>query len=140
MAASEVFADTSFFFALAARRDPNHPDAVRALRTLTDKRRAIITTDYVIDETLTLTKLRADAATADALLTRIERSPNVRLEFVGPDRFADATRFLRQRADHGYSFTDCTSFMTMQALRIEEALTTDYHFVEAGFRALLPVR
>jgi predicted nucleic acid-binding protein len=27
----------------------------------------------------------------------------------------------------------------MRELRLTEALTTDHHFVEAGFRALLPV-
>lgn len=138
MAAEAAFADTSFFFALAARRDRHHAHALRVLRALTVKRRAIVTTDYVIDETMTLTKLRADAATADALLERIEQSPSVRLEFVGPDRFADAVRFFRRHSDHGYSFTDCTSFVTMRSLRIVEALTTDQHFIEAGFRSLLP--
>lgn len=137
MAGSAVFADTSFFFALAARRDSSHAEALRALQALARGSRVIVTTDYVIDETMTLTKRRADAATADALLTRIEQSPNVRLEYVGSDRFAESARYFRSRADHGYSFTDCTSFVTMKSLLIDEALTTDHHFVEAGFRALL---
>jgi len=43
----------------------------------------------------------------------------------------------RKHADHGYSFTDCTSFVLMQELKIRDALTSDHHFVEAGFRVLL---
>lgn len=95
MAAPEVFADTSFFFALAAHRDRNHPVAVRLLRSLAGARRTIVTTDYVIDETMTLTKLRTNPATANALLTRIEQSASVRLEFVARERFDQAARFFR---------------------------------------------
>lgn len=139
MAAEAVFADTAFFFALVARRDKHHAAARTALTRLSRARRTIVTTDYVLDETLTLTKLRTDAATADALLTRIQDSPTVRVEFIGPERFARAIQYFRRHADHGYSFTDCTSIVTMQELELGEVLTTDRHFVEAGFRTLLPV-
>jgi uncharacterized protein len=69
----------------------------------------------------------------------VERSAGIRLEWIGPDRFNAAKAFFRKHADHGYSFTDCTSFVVMRELRLTEALTTDEHFAEAGFRALLPV-
>jgi predicted nucleic acid-binding protein len=138
MAGEPVFADTSFFFALAARRDHAHSAARKALETLNRARRSIVTSDYVLDETLTLTKLRTDAATADALLTRIEDSPSVRIEFVGAERFSRAVKYFRRHSDHGYSFTDCTSILTMQELKIGDVLTTDRHFVEAGLRPLLP--
>jgi predicted nucleic acid-binding protein len=139
MAAKPVFADTSFFFALVARRDRSHAAARSALEKVTRARRPIVTTDYVIDETLTLTKLRTDPATADALWARIEGSPSVRLEFVGPERFARAVQFFRRHSDHGYSFTDCTSVVMMQDLALTDVLTTDSHFAEAGLRPLLPV-
>ena len=42
-----------------------------------------------------------------------------------------------EHIDHGYSFTDCASFVVMSELGIRDALTTDRHFTEAGFRALL---
>ena len=45
--------------------------------------------------------------------------------------------YLRKHLDHAYSFTDCTSFVLMQERAITEAVTTDEHFVEAGFVALL---
>ena len=54
-------------------------------------------------------------------------------------RFAAAQSFVRKHSDHGYSFTDCTSFIVMRELKITDALTTDGHFAEAGFRPLLPV-
>jgi predicted nucleic acid-binding protein len=51
----------------------------------------------------------------------------------------EATKaFFRRHADHDYSFTDCASFVVMRELRLPQALTTDGHFLEAGFEALLP--
>ena len=40
--------------------------------------------------------------------------------------------FFRYR-DKDFSFTDCTSFILMRELKLREALTTDHHFVQAGF-------
>jgi predicted nucleic acid-binding protein len=137
MAVRAVFADTSFFFALAATRDAAHDSAVSTLSKLLNDRRGIITTDYIIDETLTLTKLRVGSRVAMALLDRIERSPAVVVESVDTLRFDEAVQMFRKHADHGYSFTDCTSFVVMTELKLNAALTTDQHFVEAGFQRLL---
>ncbi|MGH8017416.1 MAG: type II toxin-antitoxin system VapC family toxin [Opitutaceae bacterium] len=93
----------------------------------------------VIDETLTLAKARTNAATAVALLDRIERSEAIVVESITLERFAAAKAFFRKHADHGYSFTDCTSFVVMRELGLTDALTTDRHFSEAGFNVLLPV-
>jgi hypothetical protein len=35
--------------------------------------------------------------------------------------------------DKDFSFTDCTSFILMRELKLREALTTDRHFLQAGF-------
>jgi uncharacterized protein len=139
MASDAVFADASFFFALAAKRDVAHPSAVGQFGALLRKRRRVITTDYVIDEALTLTKARTNAIVAVALLDRIDRSEAIEVEMVNVGRFDLAKAFFRRHADHDYSFTDCTSFVVMRELKISDALTTDGHFVEAGFRPLLPV-
>jgi len=140
MASEAVFADASFFFALAAKRDAAHASAVGQLGTLLRQERRIVTTDYVVDEALTLTKARTNAAVAVALLDRIDRSEAIEVELVSLGRFDLAKVFFRQHADHDYSFTDCTSFVVMRELRLTEVLTTDSHFVEAGFRALLRPR
>jgi predicted nucleic acid-binding protein len=136
MASEPVFADSAFFCALAAKRDAAHVAALAALDLLADDNRLIVTTDYIVDEALTLTKARANAAVALALLERIERSPAIILELVSGPRFGAAKAFFRKHADHGYSFTDCTSFVVMRELGLSEALTTDRHFREAGFKPL----
>lgn len=140
MAVELVFADTSFFFALAAKRDNAHSRATAAFARLLKAKRPLVTTDYVIDETLTLVKLRTEAAVALALLQRIEQSDSITVQDISAPRFQAAKALFRKHADHGYSFTDCTSFAVMRELGIDQALTTDAHFTEAGFKALLIAR
>ena len=139
MASEPAFADTSFFFALAAKRDVAHEAAASTFARLLRIQRRIVTTDFVVDEALTLTKARTNATVSLELLDRIERSATIVIESVNSNRFAAAKAFFRKHADHGYSFTDCTSFVVMRELKITDALTTDGHFAEAGFRPLLPV-
>ena len=43
----------------------------------------------------------------------------------------------RARPDKEWGLTDCVSFTVMTDRGLTEALTTDDHFRQAGFRALL---
>jgi predicted nucleic acid-binding protein len=45
--------------------------------------------------------------------------------------------FYEARADKEWSLTDCISFVVMREEGIEEALTADTHYAQAGFRILL---
>jgi predicted nucleic acid-binding protein len=138
MASRRVFWDTSFFFALVAKRDPAHRPAVVADEKLLKTGGRVVTTDYVVDETFTLTKACIDARTALGLLDRMERSESIDLEPLTGGRFLASKQYFRKHSDHGYSFTDCTSFVVMDEFEIRAALTTDRHFKEAGFEVLLP--
>lgn len=61
----------------------------------------------------------------------------LQLQVVEPDRFQAAVALFRKYADKQWSFTDCVSFVIMHELRTREAFTTDRHFKQAGFVALL---
>ena len=41
------------------------------------------------------------------------------------------------RADKAWGLTDCLSFVVMQEQGLTEAVTSDRHFRQAGFRALM---
>ena len=137
MAVEAVFADSAFLYALVDRHDSVHRAAVERLRALVLGQRPLICTDYVVAEALTLAKSRAGSLAALRLMDRLEATALVGIEWIGPDRFAASKAFFRKHSDHDYSFTDCTSFVVMRELKLRDALTTDAHFVEAGFRALL---
>jgi predicted nucleic acid-binding protein len=137
--AREVFVDSSGLYALADHRDPARAAVERCVASLTKSGKELILTDYIVDESCALAKAREGGHAALRLLEIVDRSHAFRLVWIGEERFEEAKSFFRKHADHGYSFTDCTSFVLMSELRIRDALTTDRHFAEAGFRPLLPV-
>jgi predicted nucleic acid-binding protein len=137
MAATDVFMDSAGFLALWDAGDQHHLSAVKLQEELVRKRRRFLTTEYVVDETITLLLVRHSHGAAVDFLDTIERTETLRLEWVGPDRFHDAGTLFRKHADKEWSFTDCVSFATMRELRVREAFTTDHHFKQAGFIPLL---
>jgi len=138
MAVRDVFADTSALYALVNRSDSTHETARTAVARLIRAGRQLIATDYVFAETVNLANARGGARVAVRVLDLIEQSRGLRIEWIGPDRFESAKIFFRKHVDHAYSFTDCTSFVTMRELKLADVLTTDRHFRAAGFNMLLP--
>ena len=138
--AREVLVDTSGLYALADHRDPARVAVERCVARLLKAGVGLLLTDYVIEETCTLAKARGGSYGALRLLEIIERSQAFRMIWIGETRFVSAKSLFRSHADHGYSFTDSTSFVVMREFKIREALTKDRHFVKAGFDALLPLR
>ena len=137
--ASDVFVDSAGLYALADHRDPAHSHAERIVGERARAGRRLVLTDYILDEAATLAMARRGGYAALRLLEIPDLSGGFDLEWIGPERFAAAKALFRKHADHGYSFTDCTSFIVMRELGLAEALTTDRHFRAAGFKPLLPV-
>ncbi|MEX2124688.1 MAG: PIN domain-containing protein [Woeseia sp.] len=140
MANPEVFVDTSGLYALIEKNDAHHTRARSAVEKLLRAGRKLVLTDYIVDETTTLAKTRSGKRVAMRVLDLLEQSAGIRIEWIGSSRFEETKTFFRKHADHGYSFTDCTSFVVMNELELTQALTTDKHFPEAGFEALLAIR
>jgi predicted nucleic acid-binding protein len=83
-----------------------------------------------------LARLRFRAAAIEVLDT-MESDPRIQIVPLSEDLYADALTLFRSRGDKEWGLTDCTSFVVMRHMGIREALTTDHHFEQAGFRALL---
>ena len=137
MAAPDAFIDTSALYALIDKRDAHHAAASDTVRALLRSGRLLVTSDYVVAETINLANARGGKHVALRILDLLERSAGIRVEWIGSLRFDQTKAFFRKHADHPYSFTDCSSFIVMRELRLIEALTTDRHFHQAGFRILV---
>jgi uncharacterized protein len=131
-----LFVDTAGWMACVDAGNPSHGPACEARDTALEAGALMVTTDYVMDETLTLIRIRLGLPAAKAWWEQVEGSSRVRWEWVGMERAEKARKAFFRFRDKSYSFTDCTSFVVMQELRLKEALTTDRHFRQMGFRVL----
>lgn len=138
IARTELFLDTSGLYALIDRQDAHHAAARRLVEEGLRAGCRLVTTDAVVSESLTLARMRAGPAAALRVLDLLELSVGIRLERLTQARFDAAKAFFRRHTtDHSYSFVDCASFVVMRELELSVALTTDRHFLEAGFNAPL---
>ena len=139
----KVFYDTWAFVALANGEDPDHTAAANADRSLEAMGYAPATSDYVLDETLTLLHVAAGARVALDFLRILElrvAAAQLMLLEVNLTRRGKALAIFRKLAPKvpRISFTDCTSFGLMQELGIHLAFTADAHFRAAG-RSVRPI-
>jgi predicted nucleic acid-binding protein len=131
-----IFVDTSFWVALRNQRDEHHDAAARLLASNANSQ--LTTTNHVQGETWTFLRRRAGHAAAVDFLGVIADSPRISLVRVSEAAETRALAWLRQHDEREYSFVDATSFATMRAMRIREALAFDGDFSAAGFVELRP--
>lgn len=134
----DLFVDTSAWYPLADRAHRDHAVLAATLRERLHQGGRIVTTNVVVAETHALLLRRAGHRAALAFLKAVRRPPN-RIEYITPEREADAVGWIERFADHSFSLADAASFVVMTELRIRESLTLDHHFSVAGF-VVLPAR
>lgn len=128
-----LFVDTAGWMACADAGDPAHATCAAARDAALERGSRLVTTDFVIDETLTLIKLRLGMTAAREWWNQVQNSQRVQWERVDAGRFDDGLALFFRYKDKGFSFTDCTSFAVMRELKITTALTTDRHFSQMKF-------
>ena len=132
-----LFVDTWGWLALEDAAEAAHSE-VRSLRQkYADQAAPWVTTDYVLDETITRLFARRPFAEAERFCRGIFRAQSLGLlavERVTPTRFEKAFKLrLRYRDKPRISFTDLTSFVVMDELKLLHALTQDAHFRQCHF-------
>ncbi len=127
-----IFIDTGAFLARYVARDQHHAVAIDYWQVLKDSRRKCFTSNFVLDETLTLLARRTThvfAARTSQQLLLIQVAGYLR-----PDENDEiaAVELFQRYADQSVSFTDCISFVLMRKMNIQCAFTFD-HVAVAGF-------
>jgi len=135
--ASEIFIDTNGFYALLVRGDDPHTRAAEVLREAAKRKRGLVTTDYILDETAILLLVRGYAGVLADFFKRVQESEACRVIWMDSDYFEKTKQLFLKNPERRWSFTDCFSFIVMKELRLRDALSKDSHFKIAGFLPLL---
>ena len=130
-----IFVDTGAWYASLV---PTVSDHARAVQWLGTNRPPLLTTDYVIDETLTLLRVRGERRRALVLGARFFNHALAEIHKITADDLTLAWQTFEQFDDKGWSFTDCTSKVVMQKLNITVAFSFDHHFRQFGTIQVVP--
>ena len=137
-----IFVDSGAWIALLNQRDQYHDDAVVIYNGLKQQRAQLLTTDYVIDETATWLKYRANHQVAVQfldLIESVEKTGVLTIAEIDKTLIQEAKRLFRQYDSVQLSFTDCTSFAVCQKHKISETYAFDDHFAMMGITVLKTV-
>ncbi|MBU4273642.1 MAG: type II toxin-antitoxin system VapC family toxin [Planctomycetes bacterium] len=132
-----VFLDASGLIAVANADDQWHERAESAWRELVASNAPLVTTSLVLFELGDGLPRVDQRPLAIQLYDRLRGSPRVQILSLTSEQESAAWDLFRQRPDKDWGATDCASFVVMTQLGIEEALTVDHHFEQAGFRRLI---
>lgn len=131
------FVDTGFVIALASPRDASHEQALHLSARAAVERASLVTSDAVLLEIGAAFSRTAFRAEGVAIIRALRSDPAVRLVSLNASLLDDAITLFTARAGKEWSLADCVSFEIMRAEHINEALSADTHFEQAGFTALL---
>lgn len=130
-----IFVDTSAWFAVYSLRDANHPIAISAISMFQE---SLVTTDYILDETLTLLRARGENHRAVAFGRHVIEGSGASIVRINEQDFANAWTTFKSFADKQWSFTDCTSRVLMERLGIQRAFAFDEHFRQFATVEVVP--
>jgi uncharacterized protein len=130
-----ILVDTGIWVASANPHDRLHGTATNLVHNSPDD---LVTTDYIVDESLTLLRSRRRPAAAIMLGERLFGGAITDIHHVEPNDVREAWQIFQQFRDKEWSFTDCVSYVVMQRLNIRTAYSFDHHFHQFGTVNVLP--
>ena len=132
---NRIFVDTGAWFARFVPDDADHSAAREWFEQNTDP---LLTTDYVIDELLTVLKIRGEFQRALEIGGSMLNGDVCDVEWVTQTDVNDAWQVFSTYRDKEWSFTDCVSRVVMERLRITTAVAFDEHFRQFGTVTVVP--
>lgn len=126
-----IFADTSGLFALLVQDDLMHVRARANFEYFAENNVHLLTSSYVLLETLTLLQRRVSMEAFWDFNRRIY--PVLDVVWVDEAWQSRAVQRLHVERTRNVSLTDCLSFEIMDEREVATAFTFDRHFLDRGF-------
>lgn len=130
-----IFVDSGGWFASVVADDADHE---KAKNWLNENKKPLFTTNYIIDETLTLPRARGENQKAleigklffDGLLANVY--------YLNEEDIFYAWEIFQKFSDKDWSFTDCSSKYVCEKFGISQAFSFDKHFRQFGTVTIVP--
>ena len=133
---TKLFLDASYLIALELSNDQNHQVTLNHWQSLDKKMIDLVTTSYIFDEVVTFLSSRSLHQKAVEVGQKLIISNRIQLIHVDENLFFQGWDVFKKYEDKSYSLTDCISFVVMHKMGINEVLTFDNYFRQAGFQKL----
>ena len=131
---TSVFADTSHYVALLLKNDSRH---ARAVELTIENTGPVLTTSWILSELGSfLSPLPTRQLFVD-LVKDLQNDAGVIIANANMAQFNAGLEIYAGRPDKAWSLVDCISFQVMREKGLSNAWTTDHHFEQAGFHAML---
>ena len=134
----KLFVDTWGWLTIHNKREPKHTEVNALYKKYRSQGGTIYTTDYVLDETLTLLFRRLSFSLATECMLFLDDAilkGYLILKWTSPEIFEEAKSLrLKFKDKPKISFTDLTSMAVMKELGITSILTDDDHFTHVGMK------
>jgi predicted nucleic acid-binding protein len=134
MVNERLLVDTSAFYALMDRSDNHHETAARLWVSLLKENYSIITTNYIVLETLALLEGRLGFDAASIWYSDILGVVDV--QWTDESAHSRAFELWLSLGRRKLSLVDCVSFVTLRQHKSEIVFGFDKHFSEQGFQLL----
>jgi predicted nucleic acid-binding protein len=131
-----IFVDTGAWFAALVPSDKDHVSASQWLGR--NRRTRLVTTDYIVDETLTLLPCRGEEKRARSLGRAFFEGDLAEIHYLSEAEIEQAWEVFLQFRDKEWSFTDCTSKIVIDKYDIKKAFAFDRHFRQFGAVLVIP--
>ena len=129
------FVDTSALLAVMDRDDAVHREAKETWDLLTSQRATLITTNYVVLETVAILQHRVGVGAVRTFNDAIV--PVLTIDWISSDRHAAAMSALLTADRRRFSLVDSVSIDTMRRRGLRQAFAFDKHFDAQGFNTRL---
>jgi predicted nucleic acid-binding protein len=132
----KLFIDTWGWLTLRDGRESRHQETVKYYRNFRFQNGVAYTSDYILDETITLLFRRLPFTTARESLESIQQAiaeGYVALDLITSAQFDQAIALrLKFKDKPRISFTDLVSMVVMRERGVTHILTEDDHFAQVG--------
>jgi predicted nucleic acid-binding protein len=131
---NSVFADSFFFFAILNPADAAH---AKAIDFSNQQNARLVTTTWILTEVADGLARFASRRAFKQLVVEFRADAENEIVPATEEAFEQGMELYDARPDKQWSLTDCISFVVMKERGIQDALTGDRHYEQAGFTALL---